>query len=142
MGSYAEEVVVAKDRLISLPDNASGFPQRLYPEVIKRALRVGGGSVFEYTRSPGELQARASTVIESVRSGWLRLRTRVLPLSEVRQVHEQLEGRATTGKLLLRVTSSLGGPKSATPFGNCAWAIANGLKLSRSSLISPVSATR
>src|SRR5882762_7511830 len=39
-------------------------------------------------------------------------------------------------------TSSPGGPISATPVGSCACAIASGLKVSRSSLISPASATR
>src|SRR5258705_6261226 len=39
-------------------------------------------------------------------------------------------------------TSSLGAPISAAPFGSCACAIASGLKVSRSNLISPASATR
>src|SRR5206468_12318640 len=39
-------------------------------------------------------------------------------------------------------TSSPGGAISATPFGSCACAIASGLKVSRSNLISPAFATR
>jgi len=39
-------------------------------------------------------------------------------------------------------TSSPGGPMSAAPFGSCACAIVSGLKVSRSNLILPASATR
>jgi hypothetical protein len=39
-------------------------------------------------------------------------------------------------------SSSPGGPTSAAPFGSCACAMVSGLKVSRSNLISPASATR
>lgn len=67
------------------------------------------GSVFltrpalgHYTATRGELLARANEVLGWVRDGALRLRIeREFPLSQAGEAHRQLQGRATTGKLLL-----------------------------------------
>ena len=67
------------------------------------------GSIFltrpvlgHYTATRTELLARANEVLGWVRDGILRLRIeRAFPLSQAAEAHRQLQGRATTGKLLL-----------------------------------------
>jgi len=67
------------------------------------------GSIFltrpmlgHYTATRTELLARANEVLGWVRDGTLRLRIeREFPLSQAAEAHRQLQGRATTGKLLL-----------------------------------------
>lgn len=68
------------------------------------------GSVFltrptlgDYARTRDELQWRAGEVLDGVASGKLRLTIdRELPLAEAAVAHRLLEGRTTTGKLVLR----------------------------------------
>ncbi len=77
------------------------------PPLDPRAL--GNGSRFltrpglgDYTVTREELEKRAGDVLRWVRSGELKLRVEhVFPLSDAAEAHRQLEGRATTGKLLL-----------------------------------------
>ena len=67
------------------------------------------GSIFltrpmlaHYTISAQELQQRAAAVFGMIRDGKLKLRIEhVYPLAQVQQAHRDLEGRKTTGKLLL-----------------------------------------
>jgi NADPH2:quinone reductase len=59
-------------------------------------------SLGHYTITPQELQQRAGAVFGMIREGKLKLRIEhVYPLAEVQQAHRDLEGRKTTGKLLL-----------------------------------------
>jgi NADPH2:quinone reductase len=72
-------------------------------------LRLWEKSVFltrpalaHYTRTRAELLARAGDVLGWVRSGQLRLRiSQMLPLQAAAEAQTLLEGRQTTGKLLL-----------------------------------------
>ena len=49
-----------------------------------------------------ELQQRAGAVFGMIRDGKLKLRIEhVYPLAQAQQAHRDLEGRKTTGKLLL-----------------------------------------
>ena len=63
------------------------------------------GSHFDLTDR--QSQARASTVLDWVRDGRLRMEWTVLPLARAAEAHRLLVGRHTTGKLLLatRVTA-------------------------------------
>ncbi len=73
-------------------------------------LLAQNGSLFitrptlgDYAATPDELKWRAGEVLDSVASGKLRLTIdRELPLAEAAEAHRLLEGRATTGKLILR----------------------------------------
>jgi NADPH:quinone reductase len=59
-------------------------------------------SLGHYIITPQELQQRAGAVFGMIREGKLKLRIEhVYPLAEARQAHRDLEGRKTTGKLLL-----------------------------------------
>ena len=73
-------------------------------------LLAQNGSLFitrptlgDYAATPDELKWRAGEVLDSVASGKLRLTIdRELPLAQAAEAHRLLEGRATTGKLILR----------------------------------------
>jgi NADPH2:quinone reductase len=59
-------------------------------------------SLGHYIITPQELQHRAGAVFGMIREGKLKLRIEhVYPLAEAQQAHRDLEGRKTTGKLLL-----------------------------------------
>jgi NADPH2:quinone reductase len=72
-------------------------------------LLVQKGSLFltrptlnAYIATPAELQARATEVLGWVASGALSVRVSVeFPLAAAAQAHRELEGRRTTGKVLL-----------------------------------------
>jgi NADPH2:quinone reductase len=59
-------------------------------------------SLGSYVITPEELQHRAAAVFGMIRDGKLKLRIEhIYPLAEAQQAHRDLEGRKTTGKLLL-----------------------------------------
>ena len=67
--------------------------------VSKYLTRPGLG---DYTVTREELEQRAGDVLGWVKSGELKLRVEhVFPLAEASEAHRQLEGRSTTGKVLL-----------------------------------------
>ena len=68
----------------------------------KGSLYVTRPSLGHYTASADDLQKRASQVLGSVASGRLNVRIGgTYPLANAKQSHDDLEGRKTTGKLLL-----------------------------------------
>jgi hypothetical protein len=67
-----------------------------------RALSVSGGTLAAFISTREELLWRASDVVAGIRAGWLKLRIeRVLPLSQAAEAHGLLEGRQSSGKLVL-----------------------------------------
>jgi NADPH2:quinone reductase len=68
----------------------------------KGSLFLTRPSLGHYIITAQELQQRAAAVFSMVREGKLKLRIEhVYPLAQVQQAHRDLEGRKTTGKLLL-----------------------------------------
>jgi NADPH:quinone reductase len=68
----------------------------------KGSIFLARPSLAHYTITPQELQQRARAVFAMIREGKLKLRIEHLyPLAQVQQAHRDLEGRKTTGKLLL-----------------------------------------
>ena len=68
----------------------------------KGSLYLTRPSLFHYAATRGELEERAHDVFEWIASGKLNLRVGTqLPLAEAKQAHELLEGRKTTGKVIL-----------------------------------------
>ena len=73
------------------------------------AAQLRGGSLFltrpslgDYTATRDELLQRANDVLGWVQSGEVKLYVGLeLPLSEAREAHRRMEGRETTGKILL-----------------------------------------
>ena len=68
----------------------------------KGSLFITRPTLAHYTATRQELEKRAGEVLEMILNGKLELRLHEeYPLSEARRAHEDLEGRRTTGKLLL-----------------------------------------
>jgi NADPH:quinone reductase len=68
----------------------------------KGSLFLTRPSLGHYIATTQELRARAAAVFGMIRDGKLKLRIEhVYPLAEVQLAHRELEGRMTTGKLLL-----------------------------------------
>jgi len=69
----------------------------------KGSLFITRPTLAHYTATREELEWRANDVLQSIARGELKLRIhKVYPLSEAEQAHRDLEGRKTTGKLLLK----------------------------------------
>lgn len=68
----------------------------------KGSLFLTRPSLFAYTATRDELVQRAGDVLGWIRDGKLKLRTEFeFPLKDVAEAHRALEGRKTTGKVLL-----------------------------------------
>ena len=68
----------------------------------KGSLFITRPTLAHYTATREELDWRASDVLGSIARGELKLRVhKTYPLAEAAQAHRDLEGRQTTGKLLL-----------------------------------------
>jgi len=69
----------------------------------KGSLFITRPTLAHYTATREELEWRASDVLQSIARGELKLRIhKVYPLADAEQAHRDLEGRKTTGKLLLK----------------------------------------
>ena len=68
----------------------------------KGSLCVTRPTLVHYIASHEELQTRAAAVLNMIAAGQLKLRIgHTYPLQEAQQAHRDLEGRRTTGKILL-----------------------------------------
>jgi NADPH2:quinone reductase len=68
----------------------------------KGSLFLTRPSLHHYIHTREELEQRAGEVLQMIDGGKLRLRIhKAYPLAEAQQAHRDLEGRKTTGKLLL-----------------------------------------
>jgi NADPH2:quinone reductase len=68
----------------------------------KGSLFLTRPTLHHYTSTREELEARASTLFEMIAAKKLKLRIEhIYPLQDAQQAHRDLEGRKTTGKLLL-----------------------------------------
>jgi NADPH:quinone reductase len=83
---------------------SSGAVAPIDPLVLtqKGSLFLTRPSIGHYIATTQELRQRAGAVFGMIRDGKLKLRIEhVYPLAEVQRAHRELEGRKTTGKLLL-----------------------------------------
>ena len=68
----------------------------------KGSLFLTRPTLGHYTATREELEARASELFDMVAKKKLKLRIEhIYPLAEAQQAHRDLEGRKTTGKLVL-----------------------------------------
>jgi NADPH2:quinone reductase len=68
----------------------------------KGSLFVTRPKLFDYIITRDELVARAEAVFEMIAAGKLKLRVgHTYRLEDAQQAHRDLEGRSTTGKILL-----------------------------------------
>jgi NADPH2:quinone reductase len=82
---------------------ASGPADPIVPNsLMEHSLTISGGSLFNYLLTKEEFEMRSQAVIEGIQKGWLKLHIdHVFPLEKTAEAHEKLEGRQTTGKILL-----------------------------------------
>jgi NADPH2:quinone reductase len=85
--------------------NSSGAVEPIQPLLLsqKGSLFLTRPTLMQYISDPAELRWRASDIFNWIATGRLRVHIhRVYPLAEAAQAHRDLEGRQTTGKLLLK----------------------------------------
>jgi NADPH2:quinone reductase len=90
--------------MMALFGGSSGAVAPIDPLVLtqKGSLFLTRPSIGHYIATTQELRQRAGAVFGMIREGKLKLRIEhVYPLAEVQKAHRELEGRRTTGKLLL-----------------------------------------
>ena len=90
--------------MMVLYGQSSGPVGSFDPQVLNQrgSIFLTRPSLPHYVATRAELLARANEVLGWVRDGTLRLRIeREFPLAQAAEAHRQLQGRATTGKLLL-----------------------------------------
>ena len=90
--------------MMVLYGGSSGAVAPIDPLVLtqKGSIFLTRPSLGHYVITPQELQQRAGAVFGMIREGKLKLRIEhVYPLAQAQQAHRDLEGRKTTGKLLL-----------------------------------------
>ncbi len=90
--------------MMALFGGSSGAVPPFDPLVLtqKGSLFLTRPSLGAYVLTPKELQDRAGAVFGMIRDGKLKLRIEhIYPLEQAQQAHRDLEGRKTTGKLLL-----------------------------------------
>ncbi len=95
---------LARRGMLVLFGQSSGPVPPLDPQILsqKGSLYLTRPTLGHYTTTREDLVARAGEVLDWVRTGRLRLRiAHEFPLRDAADAHRALEGRATTGKLLL-----------------------------------------
>lgn len=82
---------------------ASGYPVSLDLALLSGSHSVVLPKLFDYIATPEELSERANDVFKWISQGKIKMDSfTVLPLSEAKNAHDMLEGKRTTGKLLLK----------------------------------------
>ena len=84
--------------------SASGLVPPVDPQVLnaKGGLFLTRPSLAHYAQTPDEIAWRAGAILDAVRKGTLKVRVEHnYPLADAWRAHEDLEGRKTTGKLVL-----------------------------------------
>lgn len=92
--------------MLALFGQSSGSVPPFDPAILnaRGSLFLTRPSLGHYLSSPEELRWRVDEVMALIADGRLKVRiSRVYPLADAAQAHRDLESRATTGKLLLRV---------------------------------------
>jgi NADPH2:quinone reductase len=95
--------------MMELYGDSSGQVAPVDPQALNKAgsLFLTRPSVVDYTATRDELVERATVVFTQIGEGLLDIRVGGrYPLEEAARAHEDLEGRRTTGKLLLLPTEA------------------------------------
>jgi len=85
--------------------NASGpVPAIPLPKLTAKNSKICRPTLVNYTTTREELEYYANEVFSAVKSGDLKVKVhKVYPLRDAKEAHDDLEGRRTTGKLLLKL---------------------------------------
>lgn len=87
---------------IVLFGQASGEPEPIRPRRLLGSRTLSCASLFDYVRERAELLERAAAVFDAIAAGRLAIHVdRRFPLAEAADAHRRLEGRQSSGKILL-----------------------------------------
>jgi len=94
--------VLAPRGMMATFGNASGPVEPISPLELAPSLFLTRPSLGEYIQTRDELLRRSGELFAAIAAGELDIRIgHTLPMSEAAEAHRMLEGRATTGKVLL-----------------------------------------
>jgi len=84
---------------------ASGAADPIVPNsLMPRSLTVSGGTLFNSAATREDIARRSREVLDGIAKHWLKLNiSQVLPLAEADKAHRLLEGRQSTGKIVLKI---------------------------------------
>jgi NADPH2:quinone reductase len=102
--TFAKSLACLRPRgMLVLYGQSSGVVPPIEPSALARAsLFLTRPTLFHYVAERAELERRAGDVLGGVQDGSLKLRIdSSYPLAEAAEAHRALEGRQTTGKVLL-----------------------------------------
>lgn len=90
---------------ICLFGSASGPAEPFAPNALQaRSLTVCGGMLDNHIETREALLSRASAVLNDIQAGWLTIKIdHVFPLAQAAEAQRALEGRKTTGKVILKM---------------------------------------
>ena len=97
------EVLKVRGMMVTF-GNASGPPDPIAPLRLSQlgSLFLTRPTLFHYVATRADLERRAGDVFQGMADGWLDVRIGArVPLSSAADAHRLLEGRETTGKVLL-----------------------------------------
>ncbi|ODQ79440.1 hypothetical protein BABINDRAFT_167299 [Babjeviella inositovora NRRL Y-12698] len=98
------EVVARKGTLVSFGNASGAVPPFLISRLLAKNVKVLRPSLFNYLADQEEWDFYSQELLRLVKEGILKQKiTKVYPLAEYRQAAEDLEGRKTTGKLVLEI---------------------------------------
>lgn len=96
--------LVAKCGTVVLFGAASGAPDPIAPLSLgPKSIKLTRPMLFHYVANPDALRRRARDVLEWIATGLIKFDYVKAPLRDAAKVHERLEGRQTSGKLLLEI---------------------------------------
>ena len=85
---------------------ASGWPESVSLDLMSSELTGSRSLVnprlYDYLATAEELNTRATDVFNWIAEGKIKMVFTVLPLSEAKKAHDMLQGKKTTGKVLLK----------------------------------------
>jgi len=85
---------------------ASGVADPFSANILQqKSITVSGGSLFNCLNTREELLKRAGDVLKGMKEGWLKLKIdHIFSLDEAAKAQQELEGRKTTGKVILKIS--------------------------------------
>ncbi|QSZ28719.1 hypothetical protein DSL72_003221 [Monilinia vaccinii-corymbosi] len=98
------EVTRRKGTVVSFGNASGAVPPFAISRLAAKNLKVLRPTLFNYVATREEFEAYAKELFDFISQDGLNVKIHeIYPLEEVRRAHSDIEGRGTTGKLLLRV---------------------------------------
>jgi NADPH2:quinone reductase len=98
------EVLARKGTLVSFGNASGAVPPLTIVRLAPKNLKVLRPQVFGYIATREEFEGYANTILDWIVNGRVKVKVhKVYPLSDVVRAQNDLEGRKTTGKLLLKI---------------------------------------